>query len=178
MIGKFKLSEEDFVRAVTLLHEKTKRFKEVEGKFKKLKAECNQIIDQYFKENSIEKSTTVSCDDAPTNGIKVSKVERVSVKFDADKIERALPKEVALKVVNKKYEINDIFGLVSYLKGCGVDPKVFKSFLSITKSVNVSELERLSALGEIDEKDLDGCFLVTKSDPYYKLRAGKGDGDD
>lgn len=178
MTRKPKLSEEDFVRAVTLLHEKSKRFKEVEGKFKKLKAECNRIIDQYFRENDIEKSTTVSCDDAPLSGIKVSKVERVSVNFDADKVERALPKEAASKVINKRYEINDIFGLVSYLKACGVDPKVFKSFLSITKSVNVNELERLSTLGEIDERDLDGCFSVTKSEPYYKLRAGKGDGDD
>lgn len=177
MKGTSRISENDFAKTVNLLHEKSKRFKDVEARFKQIKAECTQIIDAYFKENGIEKSTTVDCDDSPLGSIKVSKVERASVNFNADKVERALPKDVASKVIMKKYEVNDIQGLVAYLKSCGVDPKIFKSFLNVTKSVNVEELERLSELGEVDEKALDGCFSVTRFDPYYKLKVKKGDGD-
>lgn len=177
MKGTSKTSENDFVRAVKLLHEKTKRFKEVEARFKQIKVECTQIIDAYFKENDLGKSIIVSCDDSPFRGIRVSKVERTSVNFDPNKIERALTKDVASKVIVKRYEVADINGLVAYLKTCGVDPKLFKSFLHITKYVNVEELERLNELGEIDESALDGCFSVTRFDPYYKLKE-KGDGDD
>lgn len=172
-----RISEDEFAEAVSLLHEKTQRFKEVEAKFKQIKAECTRIIDAYFKENDT-KTVTVDMSDIFPGSIKVSQVQRVSVNFDAGKVERALPKSIASKVISKKYEINDIDGLVAYLKSCGVDPKIFKSFLSITKSVNVRELERLNELGEFDEHDLDGCFSVTRSDPYYKLKAEKGDGGD
>lgn len=178
MKRKNRVSENDFTEAVLLLHEKTQRFKDVEARFKQIKAECTDIIGRYFSENDIEKSVTVDSDDVISSTIKVSKVERSSVSFNADRVEKALGKNLASKVVNKRYEINDVHGLIAYLKTCGVDPKIFKSFLNVTKTVNVKELERLSELGEVDEDDLDGCFTVTRSDPYYKIKAGKGDGDD
>lgn len=173
-----KVSESDFTEAVLLLHEKTQRFKDVEARFKRIKSECTETIGRYFNENGIEKSVTVDSDDVMPSVIKVSKVERSSVNFNADRVEKALEKELASKVISKRYEINDIHGMIAYLKTCGVDPKIFKSFLNVTKTVNVKELERLSELGEVDEEDLDGCFTVTRSDPYYKIKAGKGDGDD
>lgn len=173
-----KVSEDDFTSAVQLLQEKTRKFKEVEERFKQLKVTCTQTINRYFEENGIKKSTTVNCGGSISNDIRVSKVERVSVSFDADKVEKALPRNIQEKVINKKYEINDLYGLVNYLKSCGVSPKLFKSFLDITKTVNVEELERLIELGEVNESDLDGCFSVTKFEPYYKLKVEKGDGDD
>lgn len=173
-----KVSESDFTEAVLLLHEKTQRFKDVEARFKWIKSECTETIGRYFNENGIEKSVTVDSDDVMSSVIKVSKVERSSVNFNADRVEKALEKELASKVINKRYEINDIHGMIAYLKTCGVDPKIFKSFLNVIKTVNVKELERLSELGEVDEEDLNGCYTVTRSDPYYKIKAGKGDGDD
>lgn len=178
MKGTNKVSKSDFVESVLKLHEKTKRFKEVESRFKQIKAECTETIDRYFRENDIEKSAMVEADDVIPMNIKVSKVERTQVSFNADKVEKALPKSIAYQVITKKYEINDIQGLIAYLKSRDVDPKIFKSFLNITKSVNVRELERLNDLGEFDESDLNGCFTVTRFDPYYKLKTEKGDGDD
>lgn len=172
-----RISAEEFNEAVILLFEKQKRFKEVESRFKQIKTECTQVIDQYFSQKRIEKSAIVGNDDSVIP-IKVTKVNRTSVTFNADKVEKALGKDIASKVIDKRYEITDIFGLIEYLKSCGVDPKIFKSFLNVTKSVNVNELERLNELGEIDEDDLTGCFTITKHDPYYKLKPGKGDGDD
>ena len=172
-----KISKVDFERSVILLYEKTKRFKELESKFKQIKESCTKCFDEYFAQNHIDKSQFVQSDDEVLGGITVTKVQRTSVKFDANKLERALKKSVASKAIEKRYEIIDMKGLVEYLKTCDVDPQIFKSFIDVTKTVNVNELERLSELGEIDDEQVEGCYTITNSDPYYKLRVSRGDGD-
>lgn len=173
-----KISKIDFERSVILLHEKTKRFNELESKFKQIKESCTKCFDEYFAQNHIDKSQFVQSNDKALKGITVTKVQRTSVKFDANKLECALRKSIASKVIEKRYEIIDIEGLVEYLKTCNVDPQIFKSFIDVTKTVNVSELERLSELGEIDDEQVEGCYTVTNFDPYYKLRVKRGDGED
>ena len=51
--------------------------------------------------------------------------------LDANKLECALRKSIASKVIEKRYEIIDIEGLVEYLKTCNVDPQIFKSFIDV-----------------------------------------------
>ena len=89
--------------------------------------------------------------------------------FNADKLEKVLGKKISDNVIIKKYEIVDMFGLIAYLKECNVDPKIFKSFLSVTKSVDVKELERLDELGKISIEQLNGCYTVNKQKPYFTV---------
>ena len=69
--------------------------------------------------------------------------------------------------------------LVTYLKECGVDPKIFKSFIVTTKSVDTKELDRLEEIGKITTSQVQGCYTVKNQKPYFTvgLRKGKGDND-
>ena len=99
----------------------------------------------------------------------VKKVEPVSIVWDADKLESALSKEVAKQVIVKTYEITDYAGLVKYLRGCGVDPKKFKRFVAVHKSVDEQSLDQLDALGEIDHNDIEGCYTKKVRSDYLRV---------
>ena len=66
-----------------------------------------------------------------------------------------------------------MLGLITYLQECGVDPKIFKSFISVEESVDVKELERLEELGKISKEQLKGCYSVKCQKPYYQVRKGR-----
>lgn len=107
--------------------------------------------------------------------LKVSKIEPTSIVWDADKVEQALDKESSKQVIEKTYVVNDMEGLVSYLKSCGVNPKRFKSFIDVQKSVNVEVLEQLNAIGTIDKEDLEGCYDLNKRSSYLRLSIVEGE---
>ena len=56
------------------------------------------------------------------------------------------------------------------------DPKKIKSFLSIIKTVNTKELDRLEEIGVINNKDIEGCYTTKKHTPYF-LVTKKESGD-
>lgn len=64
-------------------------------------------------------------------------------------------------------------GLIEYLKSCGVNPKKFKSFLNVTKTVNQKEIDQLFLTGKLSEKDVDGCYTTEKKNPYYTVTTKK-----
>lgn len=104
----------------------------------------------------------------------VSKVERTSIEWDAEKLSKRLLKSVARKVIRKQYRINNMSGLVEYLKSCGVDPKQFAKYLTVEQVVDQQAIERLGELGEISPKDISGCYIVHCQKPYFKLSLKKG----
>jgi hypothetical protein len=65
-------------------------------------------------------------------------------------------------------------GLITYLKDCGISPKVFKSFISVRKTVNTKELDRLEELGKITAEQIKGCYTVKSQSPYFTVNVGKG----
>lgn len=101
---------------------------------------------------------------------KVKKVIKNRVSYDADKVEKAIGKELASEIIEKEYTVNDMVGLTSYLKECGVDPKVFKEFIDVTKKVNTSNLEQAYQLGKIDMQDLRGCYDVELISYYIDVK--------
>lgn len=111
--------------------------------------------------------------------LSVSKVERISIEWDAEKLSRRLSKAVARKVVRKQYKIANMSGLVEYLKSCGVDSKQFAKYLTIERTVDPQAIERLDELGEITSTDISDCYVVHCQKPYFKLvlKKGRGDGE-
>ena len=59
--------------------------------------------------------------------------------------------------------------LTAYLKECDVDPKIFKSFISVSKSVDVQELDRLEEIGKITAEQVKGCYTIKKQNPYFTV---------
>lgn len=156
---------------------KQKALKAMELELKESKHEFTNVAERAFEKCDIQDSiefTYPGISNRDVGRIKVSRVVRTKVDFDAEAVEWALGKDKASKVVKKSYTINDMSGLVRYLKSCDVDPNIFKKFLSVEKSVNTEELERMEQLGEISMEDLDGCYTVTKGNPYFRVSAKKG----
>lgn len=156
---------------------KEQKFKKVKKQYEELKtqfeADMLELTDALGKKRVLFDSETVNGDET----LSVRKVEKTSIEWDADKLERKLPKSVAKKVIKKKYSIADMRGLTEYLKSCGVDPKVFKKYLAIEKTVDVKAVDQLGNVGEISVQQISGCYIVKCHKPYFTLSVKK-DNDD
>lgn len=101
--------------------------------------------------------------------LKVLKVSPVKIKWLPEKLEKALGKERCSGLIDKTYIIEDMDGLIKYLKSCGVNPKKFKSFLRIDKKVNPDVLKQMDELGEISSDEVKGCYEATHVSSYLKI---------
>lgn len=158
---------------------KNSEMKALQKQLEVLKKNFYNSISMFFEENDIESEVSFSYNEIAANTVlKIKKTQKVSVEFDAEKTEKAVGKELSKVVISKSYEIDDMQGLVTYLKSCGVDPKKFKSYIKVKKTVNISALENLVATGKVVEAELDGCYNTNKSKPYFTVTAKKGQGKD
>lgn len=123
---------------------------------------CNKGIGNDFQFHAKSKSQGNKIFD-------VKKIEPSTIVWDVDKLEKMLDKEDVRHVIDKTYTINDIDGLVAYLKSCGVSPKRFKSFIDVSKKVNNDALEQLDAVGKLDRDDLSECYTVNKKSSYLRI---------
>lgn len=171
---KSKLSYFECRQSALEFFEKQSKFKQIQLKFNKLKECFNHDMNEYFENEGIDKTLTLLFDDPAKNDLVVNRVQRSSVIFDADKLEDALGKSLSKNVIIKKYEIVDIDALITYLKECNVNPKIFKSFLSVSKLVDTQELDRLEELGKITKEQVKGCYTVRCQKPYFAVSIKRG----
>lgn len=156
--------------------------KEQEAQKQKLYAE----FDKYFELNKDEVEDERIIFEYPELGknpfnedgentliLSIKQVQKSTVNFNVKKLEKVISKEHKNDVIKKKYEIYDMKSLTAYLKECGVDPKIFTSFISVIPSVDVKELDRLEQLGKIKLSDLKGCYSVKQGKPYYLITEKK-----
>jgi hypothetical protein len=172
---KSKLNSEECKQAIAKFFQKQKRFKQIQSQFGEMKAEFYNDMEDYFMCNNIDGKLTFECDNlVDAESFVVTRIQSSKVEFNPDKLEKALGKELARDVVLKHYEIIDMNGLVTYLKECGISPKVFKSFISVRKTVNTKELDRLEELGKITAEQIKGCYTIKSQNPYFTVNIGKG----
>ena len=110
-----------------------------------------------------------------TNHVKlnVTRVRQRKITWFLDKLKKRLDKETYNKVVDKTYTINDMQGLIKYLKSCGVDPKKFKKFIDVEEQVNESRIDNMFNIGEIEKADVSGCYDVKLGEPYIRITETK-----
>lgn len=140
-------------------------FKSEEEKYKKRKQELQDIIKGYADKNNIEEFGFVWFD-------KVKKIKPIITKkitWDIKKLKKKLDPKVLNEVINKKYTINNMDELVTYLKSCGVDPKKFKKFIDVEETVNNKKIDELGQFGEIDMEQLSGCYELQANFSYVKI---------
>lgn len=106
--------------------------------------------------------------------LKVTKVRRKKIDWFIDKLKNVLNKEEQKEVIAKTYTINDMEGLVKYLKSCGVEPKKFKKFVDVNEEVIEERLNDLYERGKVDMKSLNGCYKVEMGEPYIRITEQKG----
>lgn len=167
-------------QSVIDFHKKQTEFKDVQSQLNVEKANFNLLMERFFQGEAIDKSVVFTNCGGITGECEkytVTRVQRTSIDFDPERLEKSLGKELSRDVISKSYEIADIDGLIKYLKECGVDPKVFKSFLNVYKSVDYDALDRLEELGRISKEQVEGCYTVKRQKPYFTVSVKRGNDD-
>lgn len=172
---KSRLNSDECKQSILNFFQKKKRFEQIQTRFCEIKADFYNDMEDYFQYNNVNGKLTI--DSGEFDGAEsfvVTRIQSSKVEFNPDKLEKALGKELSRNVIQKHYEIIDMNGLVTYLKECGVDPKIFKSLISVRKTVNTKELDRLEELGKITAEQIKGCYTVKSQSPYFTVNVGKG----
>lgn len=106
-----------------------------------------------------------------TNHMKlnVARIRTKRVTWLLDKLKQKLGKDTYKDVVDKTYTINDIQGLIKYLKSCGVDAKKFKKFIDVDETLNETKLNTYYETGALKKSDIEGCYDVKMGEPYIRL---------
>lgn len=169
-------TKEQFILFVKEFYNEQKKFKEKQERFNAIKQLFYNDAEELFNYEGIDK-LVVDNEDLEGNELVVNRVQKTSIVFDIDALENNLSKEMCKDVIDKSYTITDINRLIIYLKSCGVDPKVFKSFINVTKMVDEKKLDKLADLGLIRKEQLEGCYTLKRKKPYFtvKMKRGKHD---
>lgn len=180
MATRKKADTADLTATVQTFFEKYNKFQTVKQKYDSLKAEFEDVMLEYFDTlGKGRKSVKFDGGNATEDGsrIVVSKVERSKVEWLPDKLKQRTPKEFHKILFKKRYEITDIHGLTRYLKSCGVDPKIFKAFLSVEETVDEKALELLDETGQLTLRMISGCYMVHCQKPYFTVKVEKANGN-
>lgn len=148
--------------AILDFYKKQKRYKQLSAKFDEIKKKFYQDME------SVENVEAYVAKDGDTN-ISVKRIQNHSIIFDPEKLSNKLTGSIKDVVLDKKYIINDYTKLVRYLKQCGVNPVVFKKYVSVEYTVNSDNIKNLYDMGDITLDDIEGCYEVKKQNPYYKV---------
>lgn len=158
-------------------YEHQKSFKANEAEFDKAKKQFYQEMETFFRSGHEPIDKLVVNSAMFADALVITRIQKVSLKFDTEKLETALGKDQASSVIAKKYEIINMPGLIKYLKQFGVNPSDFKAFINVTKEVNQEALNQMEELGKVKVEDLEGTFTANKQNPYFvvnKLGGKKG----
>jgi hypothetical protein len=151
------------------------KFKRVKKQYETKKNKLSTSIKNYMFANGENEISFKAENTIDSCMISVKKIAPQKILWDVDKLEQKLDKELCNEFVVKKYNISDMQGLIKYLKSCGVNPKKFKQYISVEKSVNVNALNQLSEVGDISKEDIEGCYTVNKAASYLKIIAKKAE---
>lgn len=106
--------------------------------------------------------------------LRVSRIRTKKIIWVLEKLKQKLNKKTYNEVINKTYVVNDMNGLVKYLKKCGVDAKKFKKFIDVEEELNETKLNNLYDTGVLSKKDVEDCYTVKMGEPYIKITELKG----
>lgn len=144
----------------------------------KIRPSFDDAMDDMFCTTGAKKSITLDALDVTSHQrLVVRKVERTQIIWDVAKLEKHVPPELVKQIVKKQYYVDNMPGLIAYLKHCGVDPRIFKQYIRAEKSVDQKAVDRLGDLGQLTVKHISGCYNVQCSKPYYTVTL-KDDADD
>lgn len=167
----------DSVRRLYELGQEKKKFDEYYNEVRKKE----QLMVSNFMFSNLpkdENSFEITLDEGisfytkPTKVI-VTRVRTKKVFWFVEKLKEKLDKKTYNEIVDKTYTINDIEGLIKYLKSCGVDAKKFKKFIEVNEEVDETKINNLYDRGEIKKKQIEDCYEVKLGEPYIRITEQK-----
>ena len=103
----------------------------------------------------------------------LTRVQSRKVTFDPDKVEKAVGKKLAKRVITKSYTVDDMDALIALCKEHGIRPSELRALVHSEKGVDRKEVDRLIEIGEVTMDSLKGSFTVKESEPYYRITEKK-----
>lgn len=127
--------------------------------------ENKKSIQKYFDEENIKEMKVPISDEGDTKEFYVlcKKSERVTIKYDIEKLKQKLNDELFMEVTDRTYVITDINEMIKLMKDAGVRAKDFKALIDTKISVDREALKKLYEVGEISMKMLKGAYTATIS---------------
>lgn len=119
------------------------------------------FVGEKVEKNGVERSVEKS--------VRIMRVVRRKVFFDADALEEKFGKEYCRNFIHRQYEITDWDGMVKLLKSYGVKPKEFLPFINLIKTVDETALTQMESLGDISKEDLEGTYEVQELSNYLQM---------
>lgn len=177
VLRKEKEQQERLRQYVLLFLKQQKKYKTIQRQWEEAKKsfyeamEKEGVVEQVFPVLLNGQEQDIEC----VGGTKVLRIQKKRVVWYPDKLEKRLKKSLRDQVIQKRYFVNDIDGLIEYLKEYGADPKRFKKFLDVEKEVDNVAIDNLHNTGKISKDDIEGCYQVIKDKPYFKVSEVKGD---
>ena len=144
-------------------------FSDIKKVFDQFKKSFEEEMELVFAESKTDSVSFSVGSDYKDELFVVKKRRRTYIKWNFQKLAKNLGNKLFKQVVNKKYIVNDMLGLIKYLKSCNVDPNVFKKYIDIEYSLNEAELDNLELLGKVKAEQLEGCFNLSFSKPWYSV---------
>ena len=150
--------------------ESNKKVKEVNERFNSMKVRMNKLLFNRFGEDSNQLAIKPDENDLEAKSIKISRVDRIMVDFNIPKMKKQVNKKALKKVISKQYVVNDILGLVNYLKEIGADAEIVKSFIGTIETVDQKQLDKCYSLGEVSDEEIKGVYEVDKKFSHYLVK--------
>lgn len=154
------------LREVLELHRLEEQFKAYKNTYEERKKKLTTSISNYMYSQNYK---TFNFRSREFGAVKVNKIVRKTVVWNVDKLKGKLSPEVFVEVSRKQYTINDMDGLIKYLKSCGVSPKKFKKFIDVETKIDNARINHLSEIGDITPKDIQGCYTLNEANPYLRI---------
>ena len=150
-------------------YNKQMEFSDIKKAFDQFKKSFEEEMELVFAESKTDSVSFSVGSDYKDELFVVKKRRRTYIKWNFQKLAKNLGNKLFKQVVNKKYIINDMLGLIEYLKSCNVDPNIFKKYIDVEYSLNEAELDNLELLGKVKAEQLEGCFNLSFSKPWYSV---------
>ena len=154
-------------------YNKQREFFDTKKAFDQLKKSFEKEMELVFAESEADSISFSVASDCGNDFFVVKKRCRTYIKWNFLKLAINLGNKLFKQVVNKKYIVNDMLGLIEYLKSCNVDPSIFKKYIDVEYSLNEAELDNLELLGKVKPEQLEGCFNLSFSKPWYSVEKKK-----
>lgn len=150
-------------------YNKQREFSDIKKAFDQFKKSFEEEMELIFAESKTDSVSFSIGSDYKDELFVVKKRCRTYIKWNFQKLAKNLGNKLFKQVVNKKYIVNDMLGLIEYLKSCNVDPNIFKKYIDVEYSLNEAELDNLELLGKVKAEQLEGCFNLSFSKPWYSV---------
>ena len=159
----------DRTEVVRNFYNKQREFSDIKKAFDQLKKSFEKEMELVFAASETDSISFSVGSDCGNEFFIVKRRCRTYIKWNFQKLAKNLGNKLFKQVVNKKYIVNDMLGLIEYLKSCNVDPNIFKKYIDVECSLNEAELDNLELLGKVKAEQLEGCFNLSFSKPWFSV---------